>query len=135
VSDVAELRARLEALNDGPADARERLELLAELGWELRFAEPRQGQAWAEEAHRLASERGFRDVRARAGRSLLMYMRWRHDLADAVVMAQQTFDDFRAMGDRDSCAAVLDGLSTILEELGLGAVEHRGGACSIGRLP
>ena len=118
MADLAELRARLATLDDGPADAPERLDVMAALGWQLRFGAPKEGEAFAEQAHRLATQCGYLPARAQAGRSLLMYMRWRHDLADAVVVAQQALSDFRELGDLDSCAAVLDGLSTILEELG-----------------
>jgi len=118
VADIAELQTELEHLADGPADAPERLEKLAELGWLLRFGKPREGEAMADEAYRLANATNHVAVRAKAARALLMYRRWRHNLADALEIGHQGLRDFRELGDRAGCAAVLDGLATIVQELG-----------------
>lgn len=118
MTEIAELRARLEELENGPPDAPARLEALAELGWGLRFVDAREGEALCAEAHRLATETGHLAARAPAGRALLMYRRWHHELADALETGHQALADFRSLGDRAGCAAVLDGLATIVQELG-----------------
>jgi two-component system NtrC family sensor kinase len=116
--DGVDLRGRLEALDDGPQDAPERLETMVELAWGERFAGKGDAEGIAEEAYRLADASGQAPIRASAARVLLMFRRWRHDLAGALEIGLRGLSDFRELGDDEGAAAILDGLATVLEHLG-----------------
>jgi signal transduction histidine kinase len=118
VSDLSALRERLRGLDDGAPDAPERLATMVELAWAGRFGDWSPLEAIADDAYRLATASGQTEIRARAGRVLLLYRRWRHDLEGALEVALATLADFRQLGDRHGEAAVLDSLSTIAQALG-----------------
>lgn len=115
---VAALQERLAELECGPSGAPARLETLAELAWLTRFDDWQKAEDLAEEAYRLATETGLTAVRAKAGRTLLLCRRWRHELRGALEVGLHALNDYRELGDRVGYAAILDGLATILEQLG-----------------
>ena len=116
--EVARKRAELEALEGRPADDPDRLEIMADLAWASRFGEWLEAKRLAEEAYRRADGLGLPIVRAKAGRALLLFYRWTHQLPSALDVGVHALEAYRELEDRDGEAAVCDGLATILEELG-----------------
>ena len=117
VTETADLRARLEALDAAAENDSERLALMVDIAWRDRFAGT-DAEALAEEAYRLANAHEQHAIRAKAARVVVMFRRWRHDLAGALEIGLRGLADFRELENDEGMAASLDGLASVMQQLG-----------------
>lgn len=117
MTETDDLRARLSRLQEAPDDDRERLAVMVDIAWRDRFAGT-DAEALAEEAYRLANDTEHVEIRARAARVVVMFRRWRHDLAGALEIGLGGLADFRTLEDDAGVAASLDGLASVMQQIG-----------------
>lgn len=122
-SELAELEARLAALESAPQDAgnggtRARVDALMDLAWALRMVERQRANALASEARELSVALGYALGQARAARVLAMTISSERGLGEVFALAEEARTQFDNAGDRAGSAAARDFLASMFEYVG-----------------
>lgn len=116
--DIPQLEAALARLDDGPADAPERIDLLVRLGWAIPLQDLPRARALTEEAERLAEASGNQAGLGRALRNRTYMELLGGFLPQTFALAQRTLPLLEAAGDDEALATVHDVLFHAYERMG-----------------
>ena len=118
-SPASDLEARLQALGDAPEEQLERIDVLIELAWEIRFIDSARANDLATDARAASIELGYKLGQARAARVLSMTRGTSpKQLSDHIAFAEEARELADEVEDRVLQAGARDFLASIYEHLG-----------------